>query len=233
MPIPGATSHANQYGIRSTKPGFAMLRAGVSNPGRVNSGDSMGGSNLTSTYRRRLAAALGSVDDSAIAAFTAILDDARANRQRIWITGNGGSATTADHFATDLMRCPDGSGTPVRAFSLCSNLGIVTATANDLGYEHIFTQQLQTLASAGDILIAISASGNSSNILNAMKWAKRNSILTVALTGFGGGSARTLADASVHVMTAIGDYGVVEDVHLTICHMVAESLRAGHQADPI
>ena len=190
----------------------------------------MSGSNLTSAYRLRLGAALESVGDSAIAAFTSILYDARASRQRIWIIGNGGSATTADHFATDLMRCADGSGTPLRASSLCSNLGIVTATANDLGYEHIFTQQLQMLASAGDILVSISASGNSSNILDAMKWAKENSIVTVALTGFSGGSARTLADASVHVMTANGDYGVVEDVHLTICHMVSESLRTGNQA---
>lgn len=179
------------------------------------------------SYRERLAKALGSVADSDVNVVTSILSEARSSGARVWLVGNGGSATTADHLATDLLRCTDASGIPLRATSLCSNQGIVTATANDWGYEYVFTRQLQVLASSGDILISISASGNSPNVVEAMKWAKTTSIVTVGLTGFDGGAVRTLADVSVHVSSAMGDYGVVEDVHLTICHMVAESLRIG------
>ena len=114
--------------------------------------------------------------------------------------------------------------------SLCSNQGIVTATAHDLGFEYVFTRQLQILASSGNILVSISASGNSPNIAAAIKWAKASSIFTVALTGFDGGAARTLADVSVHVVSAFGDYGVVKDIHLTICHMVAGNHRTESQA---
>lgn len=176
-------------------------------------------------YRERLSSALGSVNDSDVISVTSILSDARSTGARVWLIGNGGSATTADHLATDFSRCSDATGAPLRAVSLCSNNGIVTATANDFGFEHIFTRQLQMLASAGDILISISASGNSPNILDAISWSKLNSIFTIAFTGFDGGTARTLADLSVHVETAIGDYGVSEDVHLTICHMISENLR--------
>lgn len=184
-------------------------------------------------YRERLAKALGSLADPDVKAVTSILSDARSTGARVWIIGNGGSATTADHFATDLMRCSDATGAPVRATSLCSNQGIVTATANDLGYEHVFTRQLQMFASTGDILVSISASGNSPNIVGAMKWAKTTSVLTVALTGFNGGAARALADVSVHVASAVGDYGVVEDIHLTICHMVTENLRTEKQVHEV
>ena len=175
-------------------------------------------------YRDRLAGALGGVSDADINAVTTVLSDARSKGARVWIVGNGGSATTADHFATDLSRCTDATGVPVRAMSLCSNQGILTATANDFGYEYIFIRQLQILGSAGDILIAISASGASPSIVDAILWAKENSIRSVAFTGFKGGPARAHADLSVHVPSVMGDYGVVEDVHLTICHMVAEAL---------
>jgi len=176
-------------------------------------------------YWQRLKNALGSVDDFAIEALTGKVADARSSGVRLWLIGNGGSATTADHFATDLLRCTDINGAPVRATSLCSNQGVITATANDFEYQHVFTRQLQTFASAGDVLVSISASGNSPNIVDAVKWSKAHSIFTVALTGFDGGTLRTLADLSVHVASAVGDYGVVEDIHLSICHVVAENLR--------
>lgn len=176
-------------------------------------------------YRDRLVQALGTIDEGAIEWVVSILAEARSSGARLWIIGNGGSATTADHFATDLLRCTDASGTPIRAISLCSNQGIVTATANDYGYEHVFTRQLRMAASPEDILLSLSASGNSPNILAAIRWAKENSVLTIALTGFDGGAASTLADVSVHVESAVNDYGVVEDVHLAICHMISEHLR--------
>ena len=177
-------------------------------------------------YRDRLSVAITSVADSEILAVARILSETRMTGSRVWIIGNGGSATTADHFATDLLRCADATGAPLRAVSLCSNQGIVTATANDFGFENIFVRQLQSLAAAGDVLISISASGNSPSIVDAIKWAQDHSILTLALTGFDGGSARRLADLSIHVESALGDYGVCEDVHLSICHMISEILRA-------
>ena len=176
-------------------------------------------------YRGRLDIALDSLTEAIVGEISTIFVSARLSGDRIWLIGNGGSATTADHFATDLLRCSDKEGRPVRATSLCSNLGVITATSNDLGYEHIFTRQLEILASPGDVLVAISASGNSPNVIAAINWAKQKSLVTIGLTGFDGGAARALVDVSVHVESAKGDYGVVEDAHLVACHMVAEALR--------
>jgi len=177
------------------------------------------------SYRVRLNAALDSLSEQAVVEFGAALSRARVGKNRLWIVGNGGSATTADHFATDLLRCSDTEGRPLHAMSLCSNTGILTATSNDLGYENVFSRQLGSVASNGDLLLAISASGNSSSIVSAINWAIQHNVFTIGLTGFDGGAVRNLVDISVHVASASGDYGVVEDVHLTICHMVAESLR--------
>ena len=176
-------------------------------------------------YRPRLDAALDYLTPTVIRSFTMVIEDARSRGARLWLVGNGGSAMTADHFATDLLRCADATGRPVRATSLCSNVGVITATSNDHGYEYIFSRQMEMVAVSGDVLIAISASGNSPNIVSAINWASANSLFTVGLTGFDGGTARELADVSVHVESAHGDYGVVEDAHLAACHMVAESLR--------
>ncbi len=176
-------------------------------------------------YRGRLDFALDSLTEVTVGEITTIFVRARLSGDRIWLIGNGGSATTADHFATDLLCCSDRQGRPVRATSLCSNVGVITATSNDLGYEHIFTRQLGMLASPGDVSVAISASGNSPNIIAAINWAKQNSLITIGLTGFDGGAARALVDVSAHVESAKGDYGVVEDAHLVACHMVAEALR--------
>lgn len=176
-------------------------------------------------YRTRLDTALDSLTPAVIRGFTGIIESARTSGARVWMVGNGGSATTADHFATDLLRCADGDGRPVRATSLCTNVGVISATANDHGYEHVFTRQLEMVATDGDVLVAISASGNSPNIVSAVRWARVNSLITVGLTGFSGGVTRQLADVSVHVESAQGDYGVVEDAHLAACHMAAESLR--------
>lgn len=177
------------------------------------------------SYRKRLDDALDCLDEGAIDALVEHLKSARASGSRIWIMGNGGSATTADHLATDLMRCSDTEGNAVKAISLCSNVGVITATANDLGYDETFTRQLSMHSTPGDSLITISASGNSPNILGAIEWAKANSITTIGFTGFDGGHARALVDFSIHVNSALKDYGVVEDAHLVVCHMVSEALR--------
>ena len=175
-------------------------------------------------YRGRLDIALDSLTEAIVGEISTIFVSARLSGDRIWLIGNGGSATTADHFATDLLRFSGKEGRPVRATSLGSNVGVITATSHDLGYEQIFTRQLEILASPGDVWGAISATGNSPNIIAAINWARQNSLVAVGLTGFDGGAARALVDVSVHVESAKGDYGV-EDAHLVACHMVAEALR--------
>lgn len=159
--------------------------------------------------------------DDALAALSLTLN---ANKT-IWIAGNGGSAATASHFATDLSRCVNKDSNPVRGVSLCDNSSLITAIGNDFGFEFIFSKQLSNLAIRGDLLVTLSASGNSQNILSAMNWAKTNGLSNLALTGFDGGMAKLRADFSLHVPTAIGEYGVVEDAHSILCHYLSSQFR--------
>ena len=156
----------------------------------------------------------------ALAALSLVLN---ANKT-VWIAGNGGSAATASHFATDLNRCVNVDGDPVKVVSLCDNSSSITAIGNDFGFEFIFSKQLSNLATSGDLLVTLSASGNSQNLLSAMNWAKANGLSNLALTGFDGGQAKLIADFSLHVPTAIGDYGVAEDSHSILCHYLSMQL---------
>lgn len=150
------------------------------------------------------------------------------NKGSVYVAGNGGSAATANHFAVDLgvgshIR---NTGRVINAISLSSNSAILTALGNDVSFENIFSKQLEVHnPEPTDLVIAISASGNSTNILRLLETAKRYSVKTCALTGFEGGAAKSIVDISVHVPTSIGEYGIVEDLHLAICHAVAEALR--------
>lgn len=140
---------------------------------------------------------------------------------KILIVGNGGSASIAEHFVTDLSRAKDSSGNYVRALFLGSNTSLLTADSNDFGYSNVFARQVTALANSNDILIAISSSGNSPNIIAAILEAKRMGIKTYALTGFDGGEASKLCDVNIHVPSEIGLYEHVEDVHAMICHFIA------------
>jgi D-sedoheptulose 7-phosphate isomerase len=159
--------------------------------------------------------------DDALAALSLVLN----TNKTIWIAGNGGSAATASHFATDLSRCFNIDSNPVRGVSLCDNTSLITAIGNDFGFEFIFSKQLSNLAIKGDLLVTLSASGNSKNLLSAMNWAKANGISNLALTGFDGGQAKLITDFSLHIPTAIGDYGVVEDAHSILCHYLSSQFR--------
>ena len=110
-----------------------------------------------------------------------------------------------------------------RVVSLCSNVELLTAIANDLGYQESFTYQLRAQSKPGDALIAISSSGRSPNILNALQWARDNGLRTIALTGFDGGGAREIAEIAIHVDSA--NYGVVEDLHQSVMHAMAQYIR--------
>ena len=152
----------------------------------------------------------------------------KANKGLIYVIGNGGSSALASHFATDL-----GSGSVLRGqdfpvVSLVDNSPIITAAANDFGFEQIFARQLVNLGNKKDLLIAISSSGNSTNLVEAILQAKKIGMKSVAITGFDGGKISSLADVSVHIRSEIGEYGQVEDVHSIILHAISMHLRAGN-----
>jgi D-sedoheptulose 7-phosphate isomerase len=178
---------------------------------------------------------LRTLDSDAVAAFIAAVIGARDRGARIFFIGNGGSAATATHFANDLAVSTRSQGLPFRAVSLTDNGAIITSIANDIGYDAVFTEQLRTHLEPDDVVVAISASGNSRNVVGALEFAAERGATTVALTGFSGGRLREIAQISVHVETAHGEYGPVEDVHMVLDHLIAayliELCRAERPAD--
>ena len=156
---------------------------------------------------------------------TDVILDCISNENSIWIIGNGGSASTAEHFETDLSFVRHQiNALKIRASALTSNSALITAIANDIGFENIFSHQLLRKAIKGDLCIVISASGKSSNLIKAVKIAKQIGLRTIGLLGFDGGELAKQVDFSIIVETEIGKYGPVEDVHLAICHAISENL---------
>lgn len=138
--------------------------------------------------------------------------------------GNGGSASTASHFVCDLAKNTRHPGLPhFRVIGLTDNMAIFSAYANDEGYENVFTTQLANLVEAGDIVIAISASGNSANVLKAVEEARNHAAVTIGFTGFDGGRLGSLVDVQVHVNSHIIEH--VEDIHLALEHMIVKTLK--------
>ena len=179
-----------------------------------------------SDYISRLTAALHSIPMESIDRFVDEIVRVRQADGCVFIIGNGGSASTASHMATDLGVGSQRFGAGVRAVSLADNSAALTATGNDLSFEHVFAAQVELLGRAGDLLIVISASGNSPNLLAAVQSAKNQSMVVVGMTGFTGGRLVEVADISILVDTNTGDYGPAEDAHLAINHLVTERLRA-------
>jgi len=179
------------------------------------------------SYRDECIAALNAVDLAAVASVANALLAARDSGHTVFIAGNGGSAATASHMATDLMLGSQLVDPPLRVIALTDNQAIITATGNDLDFDQIFARHLSRLAQPGDLLITVSASGNSPNILACIDVAKTLKLTTIGFTGFDGGRLATVVDLLVHVPTRKGAYGPVEDVHLAINHMITEWLK-GH-----
>ena len=176
-------------------------------------------------YINRINLALAELPQTSVDQALHILTETFDSNNTVWVAGNGGSAATASHFATDLSRCNNSSGEPVKGISLCDNSGLITAIGNDFGFDLVFSRQLNNVAVKGDLLVVISASGNSKNVLLAIEWAKDNGLKTLALTGFDGGKAKVLSDTSLHVPTSNGDYGVAEDSHSILCHFLSSHFR--------
>lgn len=170
-------------------------------------------------------AAIATVDESALDAFVSAIENGIKTGSRIWILGNGGSAAISDHFATDLAKVNIDTGLGIMATSLCSNGPVLTALANDYSYPDAFSRQVRAFAKGGDIVVAISSSGNSENVIRAMEEARKAGATAVGMSGFDGGRLAKVADISIHVRTDIGDYGTAEDAHSVICHAVTLQLR--------
>lgn len=153
-----------------------------------------------------------------------VLQRARMQGSQVFIMGNGGSASTASHFVCDLAKNTRFDGLPhFRAIGLTDNMEIFSAYANDEGYENVFSQQLVNLIRTGDVVIAISASGNSANVVGAVEEAKKYGAGTIGFTGFDGGRLGQLVDLHIHVDSAIIEH--VEDIHLMLEHMIVRTIK--------
>ena len=175
-------------------------------------------------YIDYLTTVLKNIDTKEIGIFTKTLLEARTRGATIFFVGNGGSSATASHFANDLAIGCNDYDKPFRVISLNDNIPILTAIGNDFGYEEIFVRQLQVYGNRGDVIVGISASGNSQNLINAFEYAKSVSIKTVALTAFDGGLMKTLADEGIHVPTDLKEYGPAEDAHMVLDHLIGSYL---------
>lgn len=175
-------------------------------------------------YLEYLASVLKNIDVREIGQFVHTILDARERSATIYFIGNGGSAATASHFANDIAIGTNSYDKPFRAVSLTDNLAIITAVGNDFGYEDIFVRQLQVLGRKGDVVVGISASGNSPNLIKAFEYAKSVGIKTVAITAFDGGKMKPMADEGIHVPTAPKEYGPAEDAHMVLDHLVGAYL---------
>lgn len=171
-------------------------------------------------YLERLRGAIGQITVEDLKKVTDILWSAYEEERAIFIIGNGGSAATASHFACDLGKGTAFEGRPrFRVESLADNNAMVTALANDCGYERIFVEQLKGRSKEGDVLIAISVSGNSPNVLEAARYAGSAGMVTIGLVGKDGGSLGGLVDESIVIRD--DHFGIVEDCHLIIEHIVS------------
>jgi D-sedoheptulose 7-phosphate isomerase len=177
-------------------------------------------------YLNYISDLISQLDRNQISQFVDHVLEVRDNKQTIFFLGNGGSASTASHFVNDISLGSRQFENPFRAVSLCDNQAVITAIANDDGYENIFLQQLQTQAKPGDSMVCISASGNSQNLVKAVEWSKANGIYTISLTAFDGGYLKQHTDLNIHVPTKIGEYGPAEDLHMVICGLIGSYFRA-------
>ncbi len=176
---------------------------------------------FTSSYLAQLKSTLDSIDPSVVSEIVDALNETIKKKSRVYILGNGGSSATASHMVNDL-----GAGLRRRniinldVVSLGDNSPAVTAIANDIGYENIFFMQMKGLLSQDDLVIAISCSGNSPNIVKAVDYAKELGCKVIGVTGFEGGHLKKKSDINFHVDTPKGEYGLVEDVHMILDHLI-------------
>ena len=177
------------------------------------------------SYLNRVCQEVQNLDMDQVENMARVIEEAYHDGRFVFIIGNGGSGATASHLCEDLAKCTlrdFENQKRLKVLSLTDNTAGIMAWGNDEGYDRIFVEQLKNLASPGDVLLAISGSGNSPNILKAVDWANLNGLTTVGITGFGGGRLKADARHSFHV--AIDDMGIVESIHLVAFHWIIDDL---------
>ncbi len=178
-------------------------------------------------YFEQVTKAAKTVDRDGLGNAAAILTRTHANGGIVYSCGNGGSAAIANHLVCDHCKLVQtDTGLRPRIVSLSSTVEMITAIGNDISYDEIFVYQMRSLARPGDLLITISSSGDSENVVRAAAWAKANGVSVISLCGFSGGRSADLADVSLHVRA--DNYGVIEDVHQSLMHILAQYLRLAH-----
>ncbi len=174
--------------------------------------------NFINSYKKNLMQLVQNIDNDKITQIIDLIDNTKG---RIYIIGNGGSASTASHMVNDL-----GAGLTRRGIknlnieSLSDNTAVCTAIANDTGYENIFYYQLKNKVTKDDLLVAISCSGNSDNIIKAVEYSKHFNVPIIGITGFDGGKLKNLSDVNFHIQTQKDNYGLVEDMHMILNHII-------------
>ena len=175
-------------------------------------------------YAEEMSRAAKTIEPEAFDRAAAILAEAYTRGARMFSCGNGGSASIANHVQCDHVKgVRTTTDLAPQVLSLSTNVELLTAIANDMGYENVFVYQLQSQSGPGDVLMAVSSSGRSANIVRALEWARDHGLRTIAITGFAGGQARTVAEVSLHVECT--NYGVVEDLHQAVMHALAQYIR--------
>ncbi len=175
-------------------------------------------------YAEEMSRAAKTIEPEAFDRAAAILLEAYTRGARMFSCGNGGSASIANHVQCDHVKgVRTTTDLTPQVLSLSTNVELLTAIANDIGYENVFVYQLQSQSGPGDVLMAVSSSGRSANIVRAIEWARDHGLRTIAITGFDGGAARAAAEVSLHVECT--NYGIVEDLHQAIMHALAQYVR--------
>jgi D-sedoheptulose 7-phosphate isomerase len=182
-------------------------------------------------YLQRLQQEIQRVDRQALERWADLIHQAWVAERFVFFFGNGGSGLTASHMSEDLGKSTlreedlqDESKKRLKVISLTDNLGWIMAVGNDLAYDQIFVQQLMNYGGAKDLVVAISGSGNSPNVLKAVEWANRHGLVTFGLTGYDGGKLKQMAQDGLHV--DLHDMGMVESIHLCLFHWVLNDVHA-------
>jgi len=205
-----------------------MLREGFQNRADRNLAERIMSQSIIDHYIKNLSMILETLPKMEIVKIIELLEEAREQSRTVFIFGNGGSASTASHFANDLSKATIVAGKGrLRVISLVDNIALFSAWANDTSYERVFAEQLENFIEPNDLVIAISASGNSPNVLAGVEVAKAHGAHTIGLSGFGGGKLSKMVEVAVIVPSH--EYGPVEDVHLMLNHMITTALKESRE----